>query len=237
MYHHERLTDMRILIIEDDKKQCWLLQFRLEQEGYQADTCTDGRDADHYLERSAYDLVLLDRMLPHKDGLTILREMRKRGYHTPVIMLTALGELGDKVTGLDCGADDYLVKPYETDELLARIRCLLRRPAHLESLDVLSLCDVVYKPEENQLTGPAGTCTLSQKEGELMRLFLRNPGQTLSRQTIQTRVWGVDYETLDGNLDNYIYFIRRRLKNAGSTLSIKTVRGVGYKLDTGADDV
>lgn len=228
---------MRILIIEDDKKLSWLLQFKLEQEKYSSDTCNDGRDAEYYLEQNAYDLVLLDRMLPHKDGLTILREMRARGNNTPVIMLTALGELSDKVTGLDCGADDYIVKPFETEELMARIRCLMRRPSHLESLDVISLCDVVYKPEENLLTGPADTCTLSQKEGELMRLFLRNPDQTLPRQTIQTRVWGVDYETLDGNLDNYIYFIRRRLKNTGSTMEIKTVRGVGYKLETGGRDV
>ena len=184
---------MRILIIEDDKKLSWLLQFKLEQEKYSSDTCNDGRDAEYYLEQNAYDLVLLDRMLPHKDGLTILREMRARGNNTPVIMLTALGELSDKVTGLDCGADDYIVKPFETEELMARIRCLMRRPSHLESLDVISLCDVVYKPEENLLTGPADTCTLSQKEGELMRLFLRNPDQTLPRQTIQTRVWGVDY--------------------------------------------
>lgn len=228
---------MRILIIEDDKKQCWLLQFRLEQEGYNADTCSDGGDAEFFLSQNAYDMVLLDRMLPGKDGITILREMRECGDHTPVIMLTALGELSDKITGLDCGADDYLVKPYEIDELLARIRCLLRRPSHVESLDSLCLCDVVYKTEENLLTGPADTCTISQKEGELMSLFLRNPDQTLSRQTIQNRVWGIDYETLDGNLDNYIYFIRRRLKNVGSTLSIKTMRGVGYKLCTGKKDV
>ena len=228
---------MRILIIEDDKKLCWLLQFRLEQEKYEADICSDGGDAEYFLEQNAYDLVLLDRMLPHKDGLTILREMRQRNNNTPVIMMTALGELNDKVTGLDCGADDYIVKPFEVEELLARIRCLMRRPSHLESLDVISLCDVVYKPEENLLTGPADTCTLSQKEGELMRLFLRNPGQTLPRQTIQTRVWGVDFETLDGNLDNYIYFIRRRLKNVGSDMEIKTVRGVGYKLDTGDGNV
>lgn len=228
---------MRILIIEDDNKQCWLLQFRLEQEGYEADTCSDGGDAEYYLSQNAYDMVLLDRMLPGKDGITILKEMRKRGDHTPVIMLTALGELNDKITGLDCGADDYLVKPFETDELLARMRCLLRRPSHVESLDSLTLCDVVYKTEENLLTGPADTCTLSQKEGELMRLFLRNPDRTLSRQTIQNRIWGIDYETLDGNLDNYIYFVRRRLKNIGSSLSIKTMRGVGYMLDTGKKDV
>lgn len=224
---------MRILIIEDDKKQCWLLQFQLEKEGYTADTCTDGADADYYLSQNAYDMVLLDRMLPHKDGMSILRDMRRRGDHTPVIMLTALGELNDKISGLDCGADDYLVKPFEIGELLARIRCIQRRPAQIESINNVSAGDVSYSSDENVLTGPKGSCTLSQKEGELINLFLHNPDQILPRQTIQVRVWGIDYDTLDGNLDNYIYFVRRRLKNTGSTMSIVNIRGVGYKLSTG----
>lgn len=224
---------MRILIIEDDKKQCWLLQFQLEKEGYTADTCTDGADADYYLSQNAYDMVLLDRMLPHKDGMSILRDMRRRGDHTPVIMLTALGELNDKISGLDCGADDYLVKPFEIGELLARIRCIQRRPSQIESINNVSAGDVSYSSDENVLTGPKGSCTLSQKEGELINLFLHNPDQILPRQTIQVRVWGIDYDTLDGNLDNYIYFVRRRLKNTGSTMSIVNIRGVGYKLSTG----
>lgn len=224
--------NVRVLIIEDDKKQCWLLQFRLEKEGYSADTCTDGGDAEYYLTKNAYDMVLLDRMLPHKDGISILRDMRKRGDNTPVIMLTALGELGDKITGLDCGADDYLVKPFEVDELLARMRCLLRRPAQIESINTVSAGDVTYDGDSNILTGPKSSCTLSQKEGELLNLFLHNPDRILPRQTIQVRVWGVDFDTLDGNLDNYIYFVRRRLKNTGSTMSIVNIRGVGYKLST-----
>ena len=159
--------------------------------------------------------------------------MRRRGDHTPVIMLTALGELNDKISGLDCGADDYLVKPFEIGELLARIRCIQRRPSQIESINNVSAGDVSYSSDENVLTGPKGSCTLSQKEGELINLFLHNPDQILPRQTIQVRVWGVDYDTLDGNLDNYIYFVRRRLKNTGSTMSIVNIRGVGYKLSTG----
>ncbi|MBP3271023.1 MAG: response regulator transcription factor [Ruminococcus sp.] len=223
---------MRILIIEDDKKQCWLLQFQLEKEGYSADTCNDGGDAEYYLSQNAYDIVLLDRMLPHKDGMSILRDMRRRGDHTPVIMLTALGELDDKISGLDCGADDYLVKPFEIGELLARIRCLMRRPSQIESINSVTVGDVTYSSDDNVLTGPKNSCTLSQKEGELINLFLHNPDQILPRQTIQVRVWGVDFDTLDGNLDNYIYFVRRRLKNTGSSLSIVNIRGVGYKLST-----
>lgn len=223
---------MRILLIEDDKKQSCVLQFRLEKEGYAVDACYDGDDAGFYLSQNAYDAVLLDRMLPHKDGLTILREMREQGNMTPVILLTALGESYDKITGLDCGADDYLVKPFDFGELTARIRCILRRPSELKSLEQIQLGDITYKKTENVLTGRKTSCTLSQKEGELLELFLKNPDQILSRRTILVRIWGAEYEIDDGNLDNYIYFIRRRLKNIGSALEIRTVRGVGYMLSS-----
>lgn len=225
---------MRILIIEDDEKQCCLLQFQLEQAGYDADTCFDGAEAKDYLCQNAYDVVLLDRMLPHKDGISILQEMRAAKNTTPVILLTALGELSDKITGLDSGADDYLVKPFAFDELLARIRCLLRRPSNLENLNQICLCDIVYQQDENILKGTSGSCSLSQKEGALLVLFLRHPNQTLPRNTILSRIWGANYEVEDGNLDNYIYFVRRRLKNAGSRLCIQTIRGIGYRLITEA---
>jgi len=221
---------MRILIIEDDREQCTLLQFRLEKEGFAVDVCNDGADADFYLEQNAHDLVLLDCMLPHKDGITILHEMRDGGNTTPVIMLTALGELGDRITGLDSGADDYIVKPYNFEELMAHIRCRLRRTAGIENNSSIDWGDLSYAPGENTLSGPDGSCSLSNKEGELLDLFLRNPEHTLQRQTILARIWGADYEIEDGNLDNYIYFIRRRLKKVGSSAAIKTVRGIGYRL-------
>ena len=221
---------MRILIIEDDREQCTLLQFRLEKEGFAVDICNDGADAAFFIGQNAHDLVLLDCMLPHKDGFTILREMREHGNTTPVIMLTALGELGDRITGLDSGADDYIVKPYNFEELMAHIRCRLRRTAGIESSSAISWCDLSYTPGENILTGPEGTCTLSNKESELLELFLRNPERNLPRQTILARIWGAEHEIEDGNLDNYIYFVRRRLKNVGSRASIKTIRGVGYRL-------
>ncbi len=223
---------MYILIIEDDRQQCMLLQFRLEQDGYQTDVCYDGSDADYYIKQNAYDLILLDRMLPNKDGLTILREMRERGNSTPVILLTALGEIDDRITGLDSGADDYLVKPFAYGELCARIRCLLRRPANLENTDKITVGDVVYISPENQLQGKTCTCTLTPKESGLLELFLHNPDQTLPRSTILTRIWGTDYEIEEGNLDNYIYFVRRRLKAVGSFLEIQTIRGIGYSLRT-----
>lgn len=223
---------MRILIIEDDEKQCMLLQFQLEKEGYYTDICNDGNDVEYYINQNSYELILLDIMLPHKDGLTILQEMRSDNNSTPVILLTALDSLNDKITGLDSGADDYIVKPFEYSELSARIRCLLRRPPQLKNNDLIKLGDITYWQKENKLQGIDGVCTLSQKEGSLLLLFLNNPDQILQRNNILTRIWGVDYEIEDGNLDNYIYFVRRRLKAVGSCISIQTIRGIGYMLKT-----
>ena len=221
---------MRILIIEDDIEQCAILKFRLEKEGFSTDVCNDGEDADYFLQNNSYDIILLDRMLPYKDGLVILNDIRKYGITTPVIMVTALGEVNDRISGLDNGADDYIVKPYDFQELMAHIRCRLRRPSNVENIQELSFGDLTYKANENVITGPNGSCTLSNKENELFEIFFHNHEQTITRKTLLSKIWGADYEIEDGNLDNYIYFLRRRLKNVGSCLSIKTIRGVGYRL-------
>ncbi|MBE5708690.1 MAG: response regulator [Oscillibacter sp.] len=177
------------------------------------------------------DLVILDRMLPSMDGITVLQEARKNHVSTPVIMLTALGELQDKLTGLKGGADDYMVKPFAFEELLARIQCMVRRPGRWENTAVLSLGDLIFDPESGRLEGNGKECTLSKREGALLELMLRNAGQTLPREVILNRVWGADSEVEDGNLDNYIHFLRRRLKSVRSTLNLKTVRGIGYRLE------
>lgn len=221
---------MQILIIEDDAEQCGILKFRLEKEGYFVDTCNDGEDADYFLKNNSYDIILLDRMLPNKDGLSILCDIRRYGITTPVIMVTAIGEVNDRISGLDNGADDYIVKPYDFHELMAHIRCRLRRTANIDNTKDCSIGDIVYKANENVITGPNGSCTLSNKENELLEVFLNNYEQTITRKALLSRIWGSDYEIEEGNLDNYIYFVRRRLKNVGSNLSIKTIRGVGYKL-------
>ena len=165
---------MRILLIEDDHDLCYSLAFQLEKKGYQVDTCEDGADADYYTSQPIYDLILLDRMLPHMDGLTILKKLRSTDNAVPVILLTALGELEDKIHGLDAGADDYLVKPFAFEELLARIRCIRRRPRTWENSDLYSFADITYNTTENTLTGPLGTCTLSKKEGALLEYLLKN---------------------------------------------------------------
>lgn len=222
---------MRILIIEDDEKLCESLQFQLNREGITSDVCYDGEEGLGLIRQQAHDLVLLDRMLPSLDGLKILEKMRQEKIMTPVILVTALGELNDKITGLNCGADDYIVKPYEFQELLARIRCIIRRPAALAMTSDISFGDITYNPSLKQLTGNKKQVPLSKREGALLELFLRNPNQTLPRLTILSRVWGPNAEVEEGNLDNYIHFVRRRLKSVNSSLTLKTIRGIGYCLE------
>ena len=223
---------MNILMIEDDKELCDAVSFRLEQEGFSITACHDGEEGLYYMQESPFDLVILDRMLPHMNGFEVLKEARTRQIRTPILMLTALGELDDRLTGLNGGADDYMVKPFAFEELLARIRCLLRRPAvYQDSVKSISLGDVSFVPETRTLSSWEKTCTLSSREGELMEVFLRNPGQTLPRQLLISRVWGLEADVEEGNLDNYIHFLRRRLKTVESTLQIRTVRGVGYQLE------
>lgn len=224
---------MRILLVEDDEKLNESLTFQLKKEGFLVDTCRDGEEALYYIEEKIHDLVLLDRMLPRISGTEVLAGMRRAHNETPVILITALGTLDDKVTGLDSGADDYLVKPFAFEELMARIRCIARRPRRMAQDNQLTLGDLVYHLGENTLTGPGGTCSLSRREGALLEALMRNFGQTLSRPLLLTRVWGMDSDVEDGNLDNYIHFIRRRLQSVGSSVSLKTVRGIGYRLEAG----
>lgn len=221
---------MRILLAEDDEQLNKTLTFQLSQQGFAVDSCFDGEEALFYGEQNIHDIILLDRMLPHMEGLEVLTTLRKKGITTPIILITALGALSDKVTGLDLGADDYLVKPFAFEELLARIRCISRRPHALADYDLLSLCDITWQAAEGILTGPAGTCTLSKREAALLEALLRSKGQTLQRNTLLLKVWGPDCDVEEGNLDNYIHFLRRRLKITGSRLQIKTIRGIGYSL-------
>ena len=222
---------MRILLVEDDEKLRTSLAFQLEKEGFSVDSCSDGEEALYYIEQNIHDLILLDRMLPYLSGTEVLLKMRKSNNQTPVILITALGTLDDKVTGLDLGADDYLVKPFAFQELMARIRCITRRPRKMELSGQLSFGDIIYRPEENTLTGTSATCSMSKREGDLLEVFLRSPKQPLSRTLLLTKVWGLDSDVEDGNLDNYIHFLRRRLKTVGSTVSIRTIRGIGYQLE------
>ena len=222
---------MRILIIEDDKSLAETLRFQLEQQQFETDGCHDGEEGLHYIEQQSHDLILLDRMLPVLDGISILKITREKNISTPIIFVTALGALNDKITGLDCGADDYLVKPFDFEELLARIRCILRRPQKWEGSKPLIVGDISYNREQKKLHCQDRSCSLSAREGNLLEFFLHNPGQTIPRSSLLAKVWGPDAEVEDGNLDNYIYFLRRRLKSVQSSIQLKTIRGIGYQLE------
>lgn len=224
---------MRILIIEDDTALCDALILHISKEGYAVDVCHDGLDAEYYFKDNSYNLILLDRMLPGVDGLALLKRLRGTGCTTPVLMLTAMDAIHDRTDGLDAGADDYLVKPFAMPELLSRIRALLRRPAAMREAGILSLGNLSLNVKERILSRENEQVSLSGKEVSLLELFFENPNKVLTRTAILTRVWGGEDSVEDGNVDNYIYFARRRIKALNADVSIKSVHGVGYTMVEG----
>lgn len=222
---------MRILIIDDDGQLCQNLTYQLRKNGMDADVCLNGEDGLSAAKKDIYDLILLDRMLPGLSGTEVLSAIREDGIHTPVILITALGDISQRVQGLDAGADDYLVKPIAFEELMARIRSIGRRPRFIDRGEKLHYRDLSFDVNAKVLSCGETSCRLSRTEGNLMEVFLKNPGQVLARKILVNKVWGIDTEIEDGNLDNFIHFLRRRLKSVGSCLSIRTIRGVGYSLE------
>lgn len=222
---------MRLLIIEDDQNLADVLSLQLQHEGFETDCIYHGADAVFYSLQNVYDVIILDRMLPGMDGLTILKLLRENQIHTPVILATALDSIEERITGLNCGADDYIIKPYDIRELIARIYALVRRPSNLENVKTLSFGDLVFDLAEGNLSVGERKIHLSKRERLLLEYFLKNPNQTLSRQLIYTRIWGIDGEVEDGNLDTYIYYLRKHLRSLGSHVRISTVHGTGYKLE------
>jgi len=220
---------MRILLIEDDKALSMAIEYRLRKEKLEVVRRADGLSGLEALEESPFDLVLLDRMLPGMEGVELLRRMRGRGDATPVLILTAMDGIGDRVTGLDAGGDDYLVKPFAMDELMARIRALARRPPQWTPVAVVTAGDLSLDSEGMVLRcGPAEQ-ELSRREGQLLAFLMRHPGQVLPRSVLMDRVWA-DAIVEEGNLDLYIHFLRKKLAEAGSAVGIRTVRGIGYQL-------
>lgn len=222
---------MRILLIEDDIALCDAIIFQLNSYDYSVDACHDGEEGLLLVQEQIYDLIVLDRMLPSMSGTQIVQAMRQQSIATPVIMVTALNSIGDRVAGLDAGADDYLVKPFATEELLARIRALSRRPIDWSNDQTLVVGNTTLDLTNSKLIASHAHCSLSKKEAALFETFFKQSGQTLSRSLLLSRVWGPDSDVEDGNLDNYIHFLRRRLRTIQSNLQVKTVRGVGYVLE------
>lgn len=224
---------MRLLIVEDDNELSKAVAIQLNDEGYLTDVCDNGADAIYYIDSGNYDLILLDRMLPGMDGLTILNKLRENGHQTPVIMVTAMNGLNDKIDGLDAGADDYIAKPFEIEELKARIRALFRRPRAIDISDEITYANLKLEVGSMTLRTDSKEVTLSKKEHALIEYFMRNHDQILTREQIITKIWGMDNFVEDGNIDTYIYFVRRRLKAAEANVRIKTVHGVGYRMENG----
>ncbi len=220
---------MRLLIVEDERALRHVLVERLKKEGYSVDACENGTEAREYLQSAPYDLAVLDIMLPGVDGLTLLRELRARGQDTPVLLLTARDSIEDRVRGLDAGADDYLVKPFSHEELLARIRVLTRRK-YQNTSNQLSLADLTLDLATHQVTRGGKTLRLSAKEYALLEYLLQNKGIVLTRKQIENHVWSYDYEGGSNVIDVYIRLLRKKVDDPFSEKLIHTLRGHGYIL-------
>jgi heavy metal response regulator len=225
---------MHILIVEDEKKVASFVQRGLEAEHYSVDVAYDGEEGLARLFDGDYDLVILDVMLPKRDGFSLLREARKRGVLIPMLLLTARDTLPDKVAGLDQGADDYLTKPFAFEELLARVRALLRRGTPMQPV-ALALADLSLDPSSRQVTRAGKKIDLTAKEFALLEFFLRNPGRVLSRALIAQHVWGVDFDTFTNVIDVYVKYLRKKIDADFEPKLIHTVRGAGYVLKATED--
>lgn len=223
---------MRILIVEDERKIALALKKALEQEHYAVDVSFDGDDGYAMATTEPYDAIILDRMLPGEtDGIAITRALRDKGITTPVLLLTALGRVEDKTIGLDSGADDYMVKPFALEELLARVRALLRRPAEQQST-VLEVADLTLDTTNRLVRRGESQIHLTSKEFGLLEYLLRNKNRPLSKDSIMQHVWDYDADILPNTIEVYIKYLRAKIdKPFGGKELIKTVRGFGYKIE------
>ena len=218
---------MKILIIEDEKKVSAFIRKGLEEDGYETDAAYDGEEGAVKASAESNDLIVLDIQMPKKDGLTLLQELRDAGITTPVLMLTARSTIEDKVKGLDTGADDYLVKPFAVDELLARVRSLLRRGAP-EKATTLSAADLDLDIVQHKAVRGGEPIELTAKEYLLLEYFMRNKNRVLSRSMISQHIWNYNFDTGTNIIDVYISHLRTKIDGASAKKLIHTVRGVGY---------
>lgn len=221
---------MKILLVEDETRLAEALEYLLQKHGYQVDMTADGLEAEYYARTGAYDVIILDRMLPHKEGAAIVRDLRKNNIRTPVIFLTAKDALTDRIEGLDAGADDYLVKPFANEELLARVRALGRRPAGMNSGERLSAGSLELDAARGEVRLAGGMIRLTVKEARLLEFFLRNKGIVLGKEQILDRVWGFEADIEAANVELYVYYLRKKIDFASCGVLLETVRGTGYCL-------
>lgn len=221
---------MRILLVEDEKELSRALAKMLMTEGYDVDTVYDGADGLNFALSGLYDLIILDVIMPKKNGFEVLTDIRKRGLETPVLMLTALADEKDKVAGLDKGADDYLAKPFSYSELSARVRALLRRRGKLVADNRIVYQNTTLDLAAYTLSTVEKSIALTAKEFELVRYLFEYPNFVATKEDLILKAWGLDSDFESNNLEVYISFIRKKLGHIGADFSIEAVRGVGYKL-------
>jgi len=228
---------MRILVVEDEIRLAELVSDRLKKEKYTVDVFNDGEEGMYNALTDIYDLIILDIMLPNVSGIEILKSIRKNNIKAKVIMLTAKGELDDKLLGFELGTDDYLTKPFHVDELVARVNVQLRKKSNnnntIEFGDIyldLKKCNLINKNTNDSIN-------IINKEFQLLEYFLNNPNQVLSKELIYDKVWGMDSDIISNNLEAYLSFIRKKLKIIDSKVSIKSVRNLGYKMEYNNEEI
>lgn len=220
---------MRVLVVEDEKDLNRVITRKLKAEGYSVDSCFDGAEALDYMEMTPYDVIVMDIMMSEKNGYQVLKEMREKGNRSPVLFLTARDALEDRVKGLDLGADDYLVKPFHFEELMARIRVMLRRN-HGSVSNRLALADLTLDCDTHEVRRGEKRIELSAKEFSILEYMLRNKGIVLSREKLETHIWNYEYQGASNMIDVYIRYLRLKIDKEFEPKLIHTVRGVGYVL-------
>jgi DNA-binding response OmpR family regulator len=220
---------MRILLVDDDRRLCAVVKRGLLEEAYAVDVAFDGEEAQYMAEVNPYDLVLLDVMLPKKDGVEVCRSLRAKRVNTPILMLTAKDTVEDKVTGLDAGADDYLVKPFAFGELLARIRALLRRESVARTPEITA-GDLILNTATRQVRRGDKAIDLTNKEYAILEYLMRHPNCVVSRTMIEEHAWNYDFDSMSNLVDVYIRRLRQKLGDKGRNGAIQTLRGAGYRL-------
>ena len=226
---------MRVLVVEDEQDLNLLLRKVLTKAGYTVDGCLDGEDAALHLMGAAYDAVILDVMMPKKDGYTLVREMRAQGLNTPVLFLTARDSVADRVKGLDLGADDYLIKPFDFDELLARIRAMTRKHVGLHT-NLLAIGDLTMDVERRRVTRGGEEIPLLPKEFSILEYLLRNREKVLSREQIEDQIWNYEYSGSSNNVDGYMSRLRKKIDDGRDQKLIHTIRGQGWVIRAPRDE-
>jgi len=226
---------LKILVVEDERELSDVIVALLKQNSHEADAVYNGIDGEDFALSGVYDAIILDIMLPGKNGLDVLRSLREQGNSTPTLLLTAKSEVDDRIKGLDCGADDYLTKPFASGELLARLRAITRRGIEYIG-DELRAGNTTLEKNTRQLHGEKGAVTLAAKEFQIMDMLLSNSRNIIPKERFVEKIWGFDNEAEYNNIEVYISFVRKKLTAIGSDLQIKAVRNVGYCIEVSSND-